>query len=118
MKYYKTDNEIMAIDKGQEFLVKPEWLEITEEEAMLITNPPKTEEQLEAERVQTIKAKAGEIILTKYPSYKQTNAQLGIYGEEYLSEMKIFIADIIKQSSELEDDKTKTSEDFIIIKEV
>lgn len=67
---------------------------------------------IEAKRVQTIKAKAGQIILAKYPDYTQTNAQLGIYGEEYLATMKVFITDIIKQSNELEADSTKTAEDF------
>lgn len=70
--------------------------------------------ELEAKRVQDIKKKAGEIILAKYPEFKQTNAKLGIYGQEYLDTMKAFIADIIKQSNELELDKTKTSEDFVI----
>lgn len=79
------------------------------EDAPIVERPI---EELEAERVQAIKAKAGQIILAKYPEYKQTNAQLGIYGEEYLVAMKAFIADIVKQSNELEADKTKTSEDF------
>lgn len=68
----------------------------------------------EENRIASIKAKAWQIILAKYPEYKQTNAQLGIYGEEYLATMKAFIADIVKQSNELELDKTKTSEDFVI----
>lgn len=69
-------------------------------------------EQVNVQRIASIKAKAGQIILDKYPAYKQTNAQLGIYGEEYLTEMKAFIADIIKQSNELE--VSGTSNDFVI----
>ena len=68
----------------------------------------------EAERVASIKTKAGQIILAKYPEYKQTNAQLGIYGEDYLIAMKAFITDIVKQSNELEADASKTAEDFVI----
>lgn len=114
MKYFKVDNEIMAIDEGQEFLIKPEWLEITEEEAMLITNPPKTQEELEADRIASVKAKSGEIIYSRYSIEKQSSANLGIYGGEYLDNMKAFIADIIKQSNKLEADVSKTADDFII----
>lgn len=50
MKYYKVNNEIRAIEEGQEFLVQADWLEISNEELQNILNPPKTAEQLEAER--------------------------------------------------------------------
>lgn len=82
------------------------------EDAPIVERPI---EEIEAERIQSIKAKAGQIILAKYPEYKQTNAQLGIYGEEYLATMKAFIADVVKQSNELEADLNKTSEDFVIV---
>lgn len=82
------------------------------EDAPIIERPV---EEIEAERVQSIKAKAGQIILARYPEYKQTNAQLGIYREEYLATMKAFITDIVKQSNELELDLSKTAEDFVIV---
>lgn len=68
----------------------------------------------ELARVSLIKAKSGEIIYSRYSREKQSSANLGIYGEEYLATMKAFIYDIVKQSNELELDKTKTSEDFVI----
>lgn len=111
MKYFKTNNEVMAIDKGQEFLVKPEWLEITEEEAMLITNPPKTEEELESERVQAIKSKAGEIINQKYNIYWQLNhPRVDVtFTKEYE-----WIDAVRAMSNELEADVSKTVDDFIM----
>ena len=67
---------------------------------------------IEAKRIKDIKVKAGDIILEAYPAFKQTNAQLGVYGQEYLDAMKLFIADIIKQSNDLE--VLGTSNDFVI----
>lgn len=71
-------------------------------------------ETKEKERVFLINQKASSIIFSKYPLEKQSSAQLGIYGDEYLVDMKVFIADIIKQSNELVADASKTDEDFIV----
>lgn len=68
----------------------------------------------EADRVKAIKAKAGTLILSKYSIEKQSSANLGIYGQEYLDTMKAFIADVIKQSNELEADVSKTADDFVL----
>lgn len=46
MKYYKTKTEIRAIDSDQEFLVEKDWVEITIEEVMEITNPPLSAEEI------------------------------------------------------------------------
>ena len=52
MKYYKnTTNEIFGIEQGQENLVQNGWTEITEDEMLVITNPPKTPEQIVAEKI-------------------------------------------------------------------
>lgn len=67
------------------------------------------------QRIQSIKAKASEIILLKYSLEKQISAKLGLYGQEYLDIMVAFIRDIIEQSNKLEIDETKTAEDFVII---
>lgn len=69
-------------------------------------------EDLEAKRVQDIKAKAGEIIYSRYSIEKQSTAKLGIYGQEYLDTMIAFIKDIIEQSNVLE--VSGTADDFII----
>lgn len=52
--------------------------------------------------IKNIEDKAKSIILEKYPLEKQSSAQLGIYGEVYLSEMKTFISNIIRISNEAE----------------
>ncbi len=76
--------------------------------------PEFTEKEIEADRIQSIKAKAGTLILSKYSIEKQSSANLGIYGQEYLDTMKAFIAEVIKQSNELEADVSKTADDFVI----
>lgn len=68
-----------------------------------------TEEELEANRladeeyrIQSIKLTAQNLIIQKYPLEKQSSAQLGTYGEEYLQEMKDYISNIIRISNEAE----------------
>ena len=63
-------------------------------------------EQLEKDRITTINQKARAIIYSKYPSEKQSSAQLGIYGDEYLATMKAFIKQVIDISNEAIDNKT------------
>lgn len=46
MKFYKVNNEVMAIEQGQEFLVQADWVLMTDAEVELFKNPPKTQEQL------------------------------------------------------------------------
>ena len=76
-----------------------------------------TEEELEAKRladeearIQTIKLTAQSLILSKYPLEKQSSAQLGLYGEVYLQEMKDYIANIIRISNEAELNGTKVED--------
>lgn len=84
------------------------------ENGAFIVKDFRTAEELEQIRTNTINRKASDIILSKYPLEKQSSAQLSIYGDEYLATMKVFIADIIKQSNELEADSSKTAEDFVV----
>lgn len=49
MKHYLTNNEIRAVEEGQESLVKADWVLLSDEELHAMLNPPKTEEQLKAE---------------------------------------------------------------------
>ena len=57
MKYYKTNNEVRAIgeagdiDGDQSFLVQSTWKLMTAEEVDAHINPPKTEEQILAEKI-------------------------------------------------------------------
>lgn len=83
MKHYKTPtNEIMAIDKGQEFLVQDDWVEISDEEVGFINGEyislPKTHEQIEAQRKSAILAQIA-AIETKQPRALREVA-LGIDG--------------------------------------
>lgn len=56
----------------------------------------------EEQRIQSIKLTARSLILQKYPLEKQSSANLGVYGEEYLIEMKAYIANVIRISNEAE----------------
>ena len=87
------------------------WVKTEEQDAPIVERP---NEELETERIQSIKAKAGKIIYSRYSIEKQSTAKLGIYGQEYLDVMVEFIRDIIEQSNKLEIDKTKTLEDFVV----
>ena len=58
-------------------------------------------------RVQSIKLTAQSLILNKYSLEKQSSAQLGLYGDEYLEEMKTFISSIIEISNKAEKEGTK-----------
>lgn len=73
-----------------------------------------TAEELEAKRladeeyrVQSIKLTAQSLILSKYSLEKQSSANLGLYGEEYLTEMKDYISNIVRISNEAEVNGTK-----------
>lgn len=57
---------------------------------------------------------ATEIIFNKYPQHKQINASLGLYNEEILNEIKLFISQIIRISTIL---KSKVNEDKITTEE-
>lgn len=56
MKHYLTNNEIRAIEEGQEFLVKADWVLLSDEELYARLNPPKTEAQILAEKIAEAKA--------------------------------------------------------------
>ena len=116
MKYYKTNNGIRAIgekgdiDGDQSKLVQKDWVEISYDEMMDITNPPKTAKELEEIRVNDINNKARTIIYNKYPLEKQSSAQLGIYGDEYLETMKLFIKQVIDISNKAIDNGTPSED--------
>lgn len=61
-------------------------------------------------RVQSIKLTAQSLILSKYSLEKQSSAQLGLYGDVYLQEMKDYIANIIRISNEAELNGTKVED--------
>lgn len=73
-----------------------------------------TSDEIELNRINNIKQKAGEIITSRYPAYKQQNVALGLETKVYSDTMIKFIKDIKAQSTKLEKDVTKTSDDFIV----
>jgi len=78
-----------------------------------IPTPEEIAEELrkqEEYRVQSIKLTAQSLILSKYSLEKQSSAQLGLYGEVYLQEMKDYISNIIRISNETELDGTKVED--------
>ena len=84
MKYYKTKTDIRAIEVSQEFLIQDDWIEITKEEMLAITNPPKTDEQVLAEQVQEYKLfldKTDKKVLPDY-EFKEGDNSLELYIEE------------------------------------
>lgn len=95
MKYFKNENnQIFAYDNEQISQgYGKELVQITEEEMLAITNPPKTSEEAETIRIEQINSKAGEIITAKYPLYKQNNITLLLtpYTEIDKEEMCMFI---------------------------
>ena len=70
--------------------------------------PEFTEEELEAQRIQSIKAKAAELITSKYPDYKQLNIMRT--GGAELETMSAYIDSIRKISNKAEQDGTKAED--------
>lgn len=86
------DNQIEILEK---------LVEAWEQEIGQEGNP--TKEQI----IEQIKLAARQKILEKYPLEKQSSAQLGLYGEVYLQEMKEYISNIIRISNEAEANGTE-----------
>jgi hypothetical protein len=61
---------------------------------VLHEEPARPLSELKESKLSVIKMKASAAILSVYPTYKQINASLGIYGEEYKQEMIAFIQTI------------------------
>lgn len=61
-------------------------------------------------RVQSIKLTAQSLILSKYSLEKQSSANLVLYGDVYLQEMKDYISNIIRISNEAELNGTKVED--------
>lgn len=70
------------------------------EKGKFIVKDFRTDEEIEKARVQNINSYTQSFITTKYPLEKQSSANLGIYGEEYKTEMISFISNCITLSNE------------------
>lgn len=63
-KLYTTPNgEVMAIEEGQEFLIQPDWILMSQTDEDTFKNPPKTAEQLaqEASEARQVSMLAGSV---------------------------------------------------------
>lgn len=54
MRYFKKDSEVFGIEKGQEYIIKNDWIEITKDEALKIFNPPPTAEDIKREFIDKV----------------------------------------------------------------
>lgn len=104
--YYKNKENQPYYEPSQDIIKRDGLIEITKEEfnqiVYEINNPPITEEQ----RVQNINSYTQTFITTKYPLEKQSSANLGIYGDEYKTEMINFISNCIALSNEAIENNT------------
>lgn len=89
-----------------DYLAIQEWAKIKGNKI----EPMFTDEELEEIRTNAINQKARAIVYGKYPQEKQSSAQLGIYGDEYLATMKAFIKKVIDISNKAIDDKVPADE--------
>ncbi len=104
--YYKNKENQPYYEPSEEVIQKDGLIKITEEDfnkiVYEINNPPMTEEQ----RVQNINSYTQSHITKEYPLEKQSSANLGIYGEEYKTEMISFISNCIALSNEAIENNT------------
>lgn len=80
------------------------------EDGKFIVKDFRTPEEIEQNRISSIKSKTQSLIISKYSLEKQSSAQLGLYGEVYLQEMKDYISNIIRISNEAELNGTKVED--------
>lgn len=110
MKYAKIENNIVVQvqpDKQEGFIEVDDSVicgMIKSGEIYII--PRKTDKEAEEQRILAIKQKAQSVILEKYPLEKQSSANLGLYGQEYLDNMKAYILNIITISNKAESNGT------------
>lgn len=77
----------------------------------------RTDAEIELARVQSINAYTQSFITTKYPLEKQSSANLGIYSEEYKTEMISFISNCITLSNEAIENNTSFEDYKAILNE-
>ena len=90
-------------DGNMEYELIKQWLEEGN-----IPEPEFTEKEIEAQRIQSIKSKASELISSKYPDYKQLNIMRT--GSAELETMSAYIDSIRKISNKAEQDGTKAED--------
>ncbi len=81
MKYYTTPTQhIRAIDEEQEFLVKPDWIEITEAEMKEMTKPPEpTPEEILKQFMEQIESWLDQVAAER--GYKSMERLVGYVGD-------------------------------------
>ncbi|MGJ0332552.1 hypothetical protein NG752_00825 [Aliarcobacter cryaerophilus] len=113
MLYQNKNNEIYyftELDEVNGFIPK-EMTKLTEKQLQAYENKPEfgvwngnewitDNEKIENARIENINSYTQSFITKKYPLEKQSSANLGIYGDEYKTEMISFISNCITLSNE------------------
>lgn len=113
MLYQNKENEIYyftELDEVNGFIPK-EMTKLTDNQLKAYENKPEfgvwngnewiaDNEKIEESRAQNINSYTQSIITKKYPLEKQSSANLGIYGDQYKTEMISFISNCITLSNE------------------
>ena len=103
--YYSKDIN-PNIPKGCLEITEKQWQEAISinancyENGKFIHKDFRTAEEIEEVRIKNINSYTQTFITKKYPLEKQSSANLGIYGEEYKTEMISFISNCITLSNE------------------
>jgi hypothetical protein len=84
MRYFKTpNNETYAIEVGQEFLIKPNWVEISEQEATAFSP-----EQQKTIRIAELKSLLAQSDYKVLPDYDKPNEDIKIQRQAWREELR------------------------------
>ncbi|MGJ0302445.1 hypothetical protein NG774_03860 [Aliarcobacter cryaerophilus] len=119
MLYQDKNNEIYSYTELDEAngLIPKEMTKLTDKQLKAYENKPEfgvwsgnewiaDSKKIEEARAQNINSYTQSFITTKYPLEKQSSANLGIYGDEYKTEMISFISNCITLSNEAIENNT------------
>lgn len=87
------------------------------EDGKFIVKDFRTDTEIEEARAQNINSYTQSFITKKYPIEKQSSANLGIYGDEYKTEMISFISNCITLSNEAIDNGTSFEDYKVMLNE-
>ena len=87
MRHFKTPtNVIRAIDTDQEFLIEPDWVEISSEELAIALTP--TPEQLRKVRIAELKQMLQESDYKVMPDYDKPNEEIKANRQAWREEIR------------------------------
>jgi hypothetical protein len=87
MRYFKnTNNEFYAIDVGQEFLIKGNWVEVTAADIEAANAP--TPEQIKQERIYELKKLLADSDYKVLPDYDKTTQEIKTQRQVWRTEIR------------------------------